>query len=1065
MQDGKERWQRVRELFEACVDLEPEDRRRYLDAALAGSESSDQEAGLRAEVEDLLARELSGADPTAIVSALRGELFDGAMPSVAGTRIAGYEIRSVLGSGGMGTVYEALQQEPRRVVALKTLRFGLDSDEGRRRFAFEAEVLGRLRHPCIAQVFDAGTHHDAQSGIKIPFFAMEFVEDAKPIDRFADENELDLADLLRLFMKVCDAVHYGHQQGCVHRDLKPGNILVGASGRPKIIDFGIARVVGEETTLLTLQTESSKILGTLHYMSPEQLEADPVTDNRVDVYALGVILYELLARRRPFDFGGLAIARIASVLQQHEPAPPSTVDGARRFGRELDWVVLRAMHKEPERRYASAGELAEDLERFLRNEPLHAGPPSVAYRARKMLRRHRAAVSLILIAIIALGSGWLLARARRLETMRQEAAGLVSRAKDNVTLYRERAKSALELEVSVADLLQDSQRSFVGDERLGSLHSKQNQALEERQALERLFHETIDLLNDALRRDPDVRETRETRAAMWVERWRDAKDREKSTQTDSLRIEARNKAQLYRKLVEESGFADAFDADFDAKHRVRIRTLPNDAKIYLFRYAETEVEGKVLGRHVPLPRGVPASQLPYAPGTWALRLARSGGGFEAEDAIFELEGQAVRGSVFVLDAKDRVSRLLAIDAKPVASLWAARRALGDESVTVFSRDTGPGRGKGETGTSEAPVIKLTLRRDGKTTELEGAGLGELGLTLMSPRELAERGRVRAKIWTKGRLVEATIPAGLTWRCTASALLPHAACEVTQGEEIWLEPGVYMALAKRPGYEVRRVSVDPQGRRRDFEERLFVEGTTPEGFVFVEGDFSRQRRSASRELGEFAFVQEHEVTCAQYLEFLNDPETLSEIDTATRPIRFPRDPQNAARGGFWPREAGRYRIKKGWRLDWPVLGVSWEDADAYARWRTKRARAKGSRWRFALPVRGEYVRAADQRTKYVWGDRFSPRWTRSCFSRPAPAAPEAVMSYPVDESRWGVYDLAGNAFEWSADWYLENESRVFSGGSWAMAASEQFRIRLTRVASPTATWSTYGFRLVALRADG
>ncbi len=206
----------------------------------------------------------------------------------------------------MGTVYLAMQQNPRRAVALKLMKKGIVSKSTLRRFEFESQVLARLHHPNIAQVYKAGTYMDGDTAV--PFFAMEMIPSARPIDEHVRLKKLGTRETVTLFAKVCDAVHHGHQKGVIHRDLKPENVLVDRDGEPKIIDFGVARTTDSDIVKTTLQTDIGQIIGTLQYMSPEQCAADPHDiDTRSDIYSLGVVLYVLLTRKLPYDLRGAFI--------------------------------------------------------------------------------------------------------------------------------------------------------------------------------------------------------------------------------------------------------------------------------------------------------------------------------------------------------------------------------------------------------------------------------------------------------------------------------------------------------------------------------------------------------------------------------------------------------------------------------------------------------------------------------------------------------------------------------------------------------------------------------------
>jgi len=388
-------WQRVRAVFEQALDHEGPARAVFLDRACAG------DADLRQRVERLLV-----ADTQAGAAVIDGppapSLLASVEEDVIGRRIGHYTVRGVLGVGGMSTVFEAEQDQPRRTVALKTMRCGLLSDSSRRRFALESEILGRLRHPAIAEVYEAGTWTEPLTGATTPYFAMELVAAARPLDVFVRDQRLGLRGVLELFAQVCDGVAQGHLLRIVHRDLKPANILVDRNGRPKIIDFGIARATEADVEGGTLLTEAGQVLGTVQYMAPEQIEGRPEgIDERTDVWALGVILYELLAGRPPFDVAGHSIVGFARLVRE-QPLPTLP-----QVPRELNWVLGRSLTPEREARYASAAALADEVRRFLRNEPLSVGPPSSVYRLHKFLRRNRVLVSVLAVLVLGIaGTSW-----------------------------------------------------------------------------------------------------------------------------------------------------------------------------------------------------------------------------------------------------------------------------------------------------------------------------------------------------------------------------------------------------------------------------------------------------------------------------------------------------------------------------------------------------------------------------------------------------------------------------------------------------------------------------------
>jgi tetratricopeptide (TPR) repeat protein/predicted Ser/Thr protein kinase len=300
-------------------------------------------------------------------------------------RIGRYTIRRKLGEGGMGVVYLAEQDEPRRPVAVKVVRPEGMSGQMRRRFQQEARVLGLLRHTGIAQIYEAGTA--LSDGRELAFFAMEYVE-GTPLTVYADSRQLSYRARLELLAEICEAIHHAHQKGVVHRDLKPDNILVDQTGQSKILDFGVANATNADIRTLSIQTQAAQLVGTLPYMSPEQALGDPdAVDTRCDVYALGVIAYELLAHRLPLDLRRSSIVEAARIIREEEPKRLGQV--SRVFRGDIETIVAKALAKDRDRRYGSAAELGADIRRFLNDDPIFARPASAVYQLRKFARRHR----------------------------------------------------------------------------------------------------------------------------------------------------------------------------------------------------------------------------------------------------------------------------------------------------------------------------------------------------------------------------------------------------------------------------------------------------------------------------------------------------------------------------------------------------------------------------------------------------------------------------------------------------------------------------------------------------
>ncbi|KAA0213444.1 MAG: hypothetical protein DYG94_12430 [Leptolyngbya sp. PLA3] len=350
-----------------------------------------------------------------------------------GDRVPGYRIIRQLGSGGMGAVYLAEQERPTRTVALKVIRSDRVTKATLRRFEYEVQILARLRHPGIAQVYEAGSF-DLGDG-PMPFFAMEYIADAKTVTAYARGNNLDIRARLQLFACVCDAVHHGHQKGIIHRDLKPGNILVDNTGAPRIIDFGVARASDKENVLATMQTNAGQIVGTLQYMSPEQCSgSSDNVDVRTDVYALGVVLYELLSGELPYDLSTLGLAEALMVVTQDRAPSLSTAHA--QFRGDLGVISSKALAKERDERYQSAAELAADIRRYLEDRPILARPIGPVGLLRKWVKRNKEVSLAIALgaAVLAITSAVLIAQ---IIVAEREAS-------DNWQLAEERLKQANE---------------------------------------------------------------------------------------------------------------------------------------------------------------------------------------------------------------------------------------------------------------------------------------------------------------------------------------------------------------------------------------------------------------------------------------------------------------------------------------------------------------------------------------------------------------------------------------------------------------------------------------------
>src|SRR5262245_32553418 len=401
---------RANDLFLRALELPSADARaKYLDEAWAGG------APLRVEVRSLLeAGDRAGSFlESPVISNLAPTVDAPPISEGPGTVIGPYKLLEQIGEGGFGVVYLAEQDRPVcRKVALKVLKPGMDTRRVVARFEAERQALALMDHPNIAKVFDGGTTAGR------PYFVLELVRGVRITD-YCDQNHLSVRDRLGLFVRVCQAVQHAHTKGIIHRDLKPSNVLVTLQDGqpvPKVIDFGVAKALGQRLTDKTLFTGIAQMVGTPLYMSPEQAEQSGLdVDTRSDVYSLGVLLYELLTRTTPFDGDRLQTVgydEMRRIIREEEPARPSsrvsTLDRAastvtaaprgdrRRLRRllrgELDWVVMKCLEKDRTRRYETVDALAKDVERYLADDPVQACPPSAGYRVRKFVRRNRGPV-------------------------------------------------------------------------------------------------------------------------------------------------------------------------------------------------------------------------------------------------------------------------------------------------------------------------------------------------------------------------------------------------------------------------------------------------------------------------------------------------------------------------------------------------------------------------------------------------------------------------------------------------------------------------------------------------
>ncbi|MDE3194868.1 MAG: protein kinase [Acidobacteriota bacterium] len=429
-------WKRVEDLFLAAGELPPAERPAFLQAQCG----NDRE--LRAEVESLLAHDAGGVDTSLTGIVRRSAVNVVETGNLSGRRIGAYRIVDTLGYGGMGSVYLAVRDDDQfsRKVAIKFIRYGFNSPGAIDRFLRERQILANLNHPYIAKLLDGGTTGDG-----IPYFVMEYIE-GTPVDEYCEKNKLSIEDRCEMFRRICEAVSCAHRNLIVHRDLKPGNILVNADSAPMLLDFGIAKLLdGANDSNMT----GGPWMLTPDYASPEQVRGEP-TNTASDIYSLGIVLFQLLTGAKPYHVKSTTPLEIEKAICTGQPPRPSSVRRDRKLRGDLDNIVLMALRKEPERRYATVDGFSEDVRRYLRKLPVMAREDTFTYRAGKFIRRNRAGVlagSLAAAGLIASTA------VTALEARRAEQARRTAEAERSVAVeQRQRAQREEEAAAKASDL-------------------------------------------------------------------------------------------------------------------------------------------------------------------------------------------------------------------------------------------------------------------------------------------------------------------------------------------------------------------------------------------------------------------------------------------------------------------------------------------------------------------------------------------------------------------------------------------------------------------------------------
>ncbi len=927
----------------------------YLDAALRGElEDPDEFCARHGRQNSPLRSWLAG------VRDLVG--IDCATADLPFETLGEYRLLQRLGEGGMGIVYVAEHVGLGRHAAVKVLRPEFaTSPSAIERLGREARAIAKLRHPNIVTIYEFGE----QDGVH--FLAMELVPgeslDAKIAAAKESGLRLPVRDVLAWIAELADALATAHDQGVLHRDVKPSNVRINPRGRAILLDFGLARDI--ESTAPTL---TSSFAGSPAYCSPEQLsgERDRVSPAS-DQYSLAVTAYESLTNATPHD--ARSVEQLLHQIMAGAVRPLRQLEGS--LPRDLETVVMKALERTPSRRYDDIADFGADIQAVSELRPIRARPPGAPARLAKWARRNRLAAtsligSLAIIAAVTITLAW--NHASNLAEARSTASELVAEAHERINAMIARRFAASRTVERLDALQHASRRRWLDDDENRDLLRCQTE-------LERHFgeHEAalasiVELMARARRFDPDSAAIDEVWARFYYERWFSHHASKDNTKT----------AQLFRQTVTRFDRTGEWTDHVHGNTPLTIESDPPGARVYLWRLRRlADVRDDSYSRRlVPAPIEGP----PRLCGRLALRVRQSSGTLERGDLVFRIAGRDV-------------------DALPEH-------------------------------TPPPPDTPVTLLR----------GTDVLEVSISEPPD---------------------------WRATAA---PHDLREALDLGTAPIAPrpiasGDYVAMLRLDGYADLITPIHIHHYTGDepslaaLRLRLVPVASDPPGFARITHPNS----------GRDFFMFEREVTCGEYLEFLNDPNTLAEVDAATSLIRVPRQLQSLSRGGDWPRQSdGRYAMPDGTPSHEPVLGVSWNDARAYTLWlrRTRGDWKIDERpYKYGFPTPEEWRAAGSgygmgrARRRYSFGDHWHARDAKSRFASLRSAA-EPVLSYPVDESPYGVFDMAGSAAEW-CELFIDagKQQRGLAGGSWLESDPSAFLLTRFRPADPTAVSREYGFRIV------
>jgi serine/threonine protein kinase/formylglycine-generating enzyme required for sulfatase activity len=961
-----------------------------------------------------------------------------------GLWIGEYQLVRRIASGGMGVVWLAHQERLDRDVAIKIMASHLlGSDDALARFRREARMLAQIQDPHVVRVIDCGEEEG------LAWMAMEYIpgrgldellEDAKPDAGELSATKIDATRILRWGVQVATALQSAHGQGVYHRDVKPSNIRIDSRDEAVLIDFGLGRRAAASSQALTRGFQGSP-----RYCAPEQVRGD-ITDARTDVYGLGATLYECFALEPAMK--GESTERVLYSVVHVEPEP--LFRRKESLPRDVAVVIHKALEKRPQDRYQTVGELAEDLQRILEIRPIRAHAPNPWKRRYKWACRHRlAAASLLLafVALLALPSYILVNRLLDAAERQRIAEAAWNQAQGELAALQQ-------LDASIERALDELTQSEANRARRAATPAAWQDFWQRREELQlrvaaaqierrQIEHRLKASIARAMQNVADEDRARGIEVEACLAQLRIAQNLEASRQPFTLDwLDSKHDSQFYRSRLRALGPDSRSQESLDSKRpEVRITTQKPGATLHLFRYVSCAQlwEGGA-DRYVPVPFRAQASELAVRPGSYCLDVQEAAGQLEVHDQVFEIEGEPLERTVWCLEgvrslrARDRI---LAIGGESVVDRFHALQLLSS---------------------SHRERTMLRVRRSGQVLDCELNTKEAQSIRLGDPRDAPQMAGWNARAWRKGEIVELRLAPNARFRWTAAPLLrgPQSEIGPTPQSAGQLSQGDYLVVLDRKGaVSIRRLLPD-----LDTEWSLPPAVEQPEGFVYLEfeehlQDGARVRRS---------WIMEREVTSGEYLDFLNQPETLREIAVAKRPTRYPRSRANDPESQLWRFDAarGRYELSGDFEVDTPVVGVSFEDARAYARWLTRDGRVGGGRYRFRLPTRAEWNKAtSNELWLFPWGNSFRPTWSKGCFARQN-ACLEPVWSYPVDETPLGLFDSAGSASEWIDDWISEELGfRTTMGGSWLNAKAETLRPANVGAARSGGTHQGLGFRLVAV----